>query len=86
MPSHDDSFTSSGSSPTQKKKTSTPQVDFRVEFHGAILLLVPLPDLASGESKNISALTTATSRTTLRSFWSRATSLQPMPSGVYGRL
>jgi hypothetical protein len=41
MSSHD-SFASSGSSPTpQKKKTKW---DFRVEFHGAILLLVPLSE------------------------------------------
>ncbi len=45
MSSHNDSFTSSGSSPTrQKKKTSISKADFRVEFHGAILLLVPLSD------------------------------------------
>jgi hypothetical protein len=45
MSSHNDSFTSSGSSPTrQKTKTKIPQRDFRVEFHGAILLLVPLSD------------------------------------------
>ena len=34
-----DSFAASGSSPTRKKKTKW---DFRVEFHGAIILLVPL--------------------------------------------
>ena len=38
MSSHD-SFSVSGSSPTQKRKTKW---DFRVEFHGAIILLVPL--------------------------------------------
>jgi hypothetical protein len=44
MASHD-SFTFSGSSPTrQKKKSAIPKADFRVEFHGAILLLVPLSD------------------------------------------
>jgi hypothetical protein len=40
MSSHN-SFSVSGSSPTRKKKTKW---DFRVEFHGAILLLVPLSD------------------------------------------
>jgi hypothetical protein len=40
MSSHD-SFAASGSSPTRKKKIKW---DFRVEFHGAILLLVPLSD------------------------------------------
>jgi len=39
MSSHD-SFSVSGSSPTKKKT----KWDFRVEFHGAILLLVPLSD------------------------------------------
>jgi hypothetical protein len=38
MSSHD-SFAASGSSPTQKKKTNW---DFRVEFHGSIVLLIPL--------------------------------------------
>ena len=33
------SYSASGSSPTKEKKW-----DFRVEFHGAILLLVPLSD------------------------------------------
>jgi hypothetical protein len=36
--SSDDSFSVSGSSPTKKKA----KWDFRVEFHGAIILLVPL--------------------------------------------
>jgi hypothetical protein len=40
MSSHD-SFAASGNSPTRKKKT---KCDFRVEYHGAILLLVPLSD------------------------------------------
>jgi hypothetical protein len=45
MPLHNDSITSSASSPTRrKKKISIPKADFRVEFHGAILLLVPLSD------------------------------------------
>ncbi len=43
MSSHNDSFTASGSSPTRQKK-KIPKGDFRVEFHGAILLLVPLSD------------------------------------------
>jgi hypothetical protein len=38
MSSHD-SFAASGNSPTRKKKTKW---DFRVEFHGAIILLCPL--------------------------------------------
>ena len=38
MSSHD-SFAASGNSPTRKKKTKW---DFRIEFHGAIILLVPL--------------------------------------------
>ena len=38
MSSHD-SFAASGSSPTRKKKAKW---DFRVDFHGAIILLVPL--------------------------------------------
>ena len=40
MSSHNDSFVASGSSPTKKKT----KWDFRVEFHGAILLLIPLSD------------------------------------------
>jgi hypothetical protein len=36
--SSQNSFSVSGSSPTKKK----PKWDFRVEFHGAIVLLVPL--------------------------------------------
>jgi hypothetical protein len=43
MSSHD-SYAASGNSPTRKKKTKIPQGDFRVEYHGAILLLVPLSD------------------------------------------
>jgi hypothetical protein len=39
MSSHN-SFSVSGSSPTKRKT----KWDFRVEFHGAILLLVPLSD------------------------------------------
>jgi hypothetical protein len=42
MSAHD-SFAASGSSPTRKKKT-LPKADFRVEFHGAIVLLFPLSD------------------------------------------
>ena len=38
MSSHN-SFSVSGSSPTRRKKIKW---DFRVEFHGAIILLVPL--------------------------------------------
>jgi hypothetical protein len=34
-------YSASGSSPTPEKKTKW---DFRVEYHGAILLLVPLSD------------------------------------------
>jgi hypothetical protein len=51
-----DSFAASGSSPTRKKKTAIRKWDFRVEFHGAIILLIPLT--RSGRawaSKNIGA-------------------------------
>ena len=41
MSSHD-LFAASGNSPTRKKRTAIRQGDFRVEFHGAIILLVPL--------------------------------------------
>jgi hypothetical protein len=42
MSLHDDSYSVSGSSPTRKKKTAIPKANFRVEFHGAIVLLIPL--------------------------------------------
>jgi hypothetical protein len=45
MSSHD-SFAASGSSPTRKKKTAIRQWDFRVEFHGAIILLCQLTSSA----------------------------------------
>jgi hypothetical protein len=41
MSSHD-SFVASGNSSTRKKKTAIRKWDFRVEFHGAIILLVPV--------------------------------------------
>jgi hypothetical protein len=41
MSSHD-LFSVSGSSPTRKKKTAIPQAHFRIEFHGSIILIVPL--------------------------------------------
>jgi hypothetical protein len=41
MSSHD-SFASSGSSPTQNRKTSIPKANFRIEFHSSICLIVPL--------------------------------------------
>jgi hypothetical protein len=40
MSSHNDSFTASGSSPTQRETFSTPP-DFLVENHGSIFLLKP---------------------------------------------
>jgi hypothetical protein len=52
MSSHD-SFAASGSSPTRRRKTKW---DFRVEFHGAIILLVPLTSSACAwANKNIGA-------------------------------
>ncbi len=42
MSSHDDSFVSSGSSPTHSASKSPP--DFRVENHGSIFLLRPVSD------------------------------------------
>jgi hypothetical protein len=41
MSSHD-SFVSSGSSTTRKKKTAIPKANFRIEFHTSIYLIVPL--------------------------------------------
>jgi hypothetical protein len=41
MSSHD-LFSVSGTSPTQKKRTAIPKANFRVEFHGSIVLIVPL--------------------------------------------
>ena len=47
------SFAASGSSPTRRQKTKW---DFRVEFHGAIILLVPLTRSGCAwASKNIGA-------------------------------
>jgi hypothetical protein len=47
------SIAASGSSPTRRKKTKW---DFRVEFHGAIILLVPLTSSACAwANKNIGA-------------------------------
>jgi hypothetical protein len=51
MSSHD-SFSVSGSSPTKKKT----KWDFRVEFHGAIILVVPLTRSGRASvNKNIGA-------------------------------
>jgi hypothetical protein len=41
MSSHD-SFVSSGTSPTPKKRTAIPKANFRIEHHGSIILIVPL--------------------------------------------
>jgi hypothetical protein len=41
MSSHD-SFVSSGTSPTQKKRSAIPKANFRIEHHGSIVLIVPL--------------------------------------------
>jgi hypothetical protein len=35
-------YSTSGTSPTQKKKTAIPQAHFRIEFHTSIYLIVPL--------------------------------------------
>jgi hypothetical protein len=41
MSSHD-SFVSSGTSPTQKKRAAIPKANFRIEHHGSVCLIVPL--------------------------------------------
>jgi len=41
MSSHD-SFVSSGTSPTPKKRTAIPKAHFRIENHTSIVLIVPL--------------------------------------------
>ena len=54
--SSQNSYSASGSSPTRKKKTAIRKWDFRVEFHGAIILLVPLTRSACAwANKNIGA-------------------------------
>ena len=44
--SSQNSFSVSGSSPTQKKRTAIPKANFRIEFHSSICLIVPLCDSA----------------------------------------
>jgi hypothetical protein len=51
-----DSSSVSGSSPTQRRKGAIRQWDFRVEFHFAIILLVPLTSSACAwANENIGA-------------------------------
>ncbi len=79
MSSHD-SFSVSGSSPTKKKT----KWDFRVEFHGAIVLWYRFDQVWLRWVENTSARTMDTNRIDPRLFWSRATSTQIL--GGIGRI
>jgi len=78
MSSHD-SFSVSGSSPTKKKT----KWDFRVEFHGAIILLCPLTSPGCAWVQRHIGADNGYQRSTRLSFWSRDTSL--MFSGTSAR-